>query len=140
MQQDPIKLRVIQIADNARKAGVEMYPMLYCMVATAANDRVTLYNEIHYTKEEAVAAFEASIEKVTGMPPSAWRIKMVACISAEILESKFKEYAEKIEAEKKKEKNALMAEIIASKDVNLLHRHYSRFTNEEVLYMHEKIV
>lgn len=136
--QDPIKIKVLEIAENAKKAGIEIYPNLYVMVATY-NDRVTLYNEVHYTKEEAVAAFQAGVLAITGVAPELWRIKVIACIAAELLENKFKEYADKIAREKKQEKNELMQEIIKTKDLNLLHRSYSRFTNAEILFLHERL-
>lgn len=136
--QDPIKLRVLNIAANAKNAGIEVYPQNYILVATYA-DRVTLYNEIHYTKEEAVAAFESKAMEITGIPADLWKIKVIACVSADILENKFKEYADKIAIEKKREKNELMREIVANKDLNLLHRNYARFTNEDILYLHERI-
>ena len=130
---------VIQVAANARKAGVEMYPMLFILVATAPGDVVMLYNEIHYTKEEAETEFRKRTLTLKGIEPHLWRVKMIACISAVLLEEKFKEYAEKSEKEKKQSKNKVMLEIIEKKDSDLLHRNISRFTDAEVMYMHEKI-
>ncbi len=139
MKNDPIKILELQIAENAKTAGIEVYPCLYIMVATTPDNRIMLYNEIHYTREEAIATFQKNLE-LPGMPAHTWTIKIIACISADLLESKFKEYADKMVAEKKREKNELMAEIIANKDTNLLHRHYARFTKAEILYLHDKIV
>ena len=137
--QDPIKLRELQITENAKKASTEMYPMLYCLVATTDTGRVTLYNEIHYTKDEAINAFEKAVPEVTGLPANQWRIKMVAILSADILEEKFKQYADKVQLEKKRDKNELMKEILEKKDLDLLHRNYARFTKEEILYLHSKM-
>lgn len=138
---DPIKTRVIEIADKAREAGIEVYPQVYNIVAV--NDgghQIMLYTEVHYTKEEAIAAFETKVAVQTGIPATQWRIKVVTMLTADLIEQKFTEHADKIKIEKKRNKNALMKEIIDNKDTNLLHRNYSRFSNVEILYMHDKIV
>ena len=132
---------VPQLKELAKEAPVEIYPMLFNVVGIEDGSRkILLYTRAHYTKEEAIEAFRIKATASTGIPGSLWSIKVCSSISAEDLEKEFTIMRDQVQEEKKTKKNVLMKQILESKDLNLLHRHYGRFTNPEIEYMHEELL
>ena len=129
-----------KLQDLAKDAPVEIYPQLFNIVGIEhGSQKILLYTRAHYTKEEATEAFLIKAVGKTGIPADKWIIKVITSISAQDLEQEFIDIKEQVHAEKKRTKNALMKQILDDKDINLLHRHYDRFSNNEIAYMHEAL-
>lgn len=132
---------VPELQGTAKKAGVEIYPQLFNVVGVQhGTAKIILYTRAHFTKEEAIEAFKIKAALQTGIPGELWVIKVVSSISALDLEREFLDIQNQTAAEKRKTKNALMKQILDSKDINLLHRHYGRFNNNEIEFMHERLI
>ncbi len=130
-----------EIQGIAKNSSVEIYPQLFNIVGVQhGTQKIILYTRAHFTKEEAIEAFKQKVALKTGTPADLWLVKVISSISAADLEKEFIDIQDQVKAEKAKAKNALMRQIIGDKDVNLLHRHYNRFTNAEIQYMHEAIL
>lgn len=129
------------LAEVAKDAPVQIYPQLFNVVGVEhGGTKILLYTQAHYTKEEAIEAFKTKATLKTGVPGHLWVIKVVTSISAQDLEKEFSDIRDQVVAEKKRDKNILMKEIIDTKDLNLLQRHYERFSNHEIEYMHNQLI
>ena len=108
------------LAEVAKDAPVEIYPQLFNVVGVEhSGSKILLYTKAHYTKEEAIEAFKTKATLKTGVPGHLWVIKVVTSISAQDLEKEFSDIRDQVVAEKKRDKNLLMKEIIDTKDLIL---------------------
>lgn len=126
-----------EIAENT---PVKIYPQLFNVVGVEhGSQKILLYTKTHFTKEEAIEQFRLKAALKTGIPGDRWVVKVVTSISATDLEKEFTEIHNKIQAEKTRDKNKLMKDIIDNKDINLLHRSYERFNNYEIQLLHDAL-
>jgi len=133
--------KIPEVKEIAKATPVEVYPHLFNVVGVEhGSQKIILYTRAHFTKEEAIEQFRLKATAKTGIPGHLWVIKVVTSISATDIEKEFIDIHDQVQTEKKKDKNLLMKEIIEGKDTNLLHRHYDRFNNSEIQYMHDKIL
>lgn len=129
-----------ELQELAKATPVEVYPQLFNVVGIEhGTQKILLYTRAHFTKEEATEAFKQKAALKTGIPGDRWVIKVITSISAVDIEKEFIDIKAQVDMEKSKAKNTLMKEILENKDLNLLHRHYSRFTNAEIEYLHSAL-
>lgn len=124
-----------------KEAAKEIYPRLFVLVGIQKQtQKIVLYNKVHYTSEEAIQEFKITTALKTGTIAELWVIKIIASISIEDLEKDFAETRDKAVAISNKSKNDLMKKIIKEKNVDLLQQSYNKFTDQELVYIHEKII
>lgn len=134
------KVKIPGLKTLAQEAPLEVYPQLFNVIGVSkTGSKIMLYTKAHYSAKEAIEAFRINVPIKTGIPGHLWEIKITTSISAEDLEKEFTEIRDQVQLEKKQSKNRLMKQILDEKNIDLLQRHYDRFTNNEIVYMHEEL-